>query len=64
MWVFSKVDTDQIKSSKNSKSMAYLLKGVETNSDLKHIDIDGPSPIRFWLVIVQPTFFQCFVHSV
>lgn len=39
-----KEDTDSIKPSNNN--MGYLLMGVETNNDLKHIDIDGPSSIR------------------
>ena len=39
-----KADTDQIRTV--DPSMGYLLMGVETNSDLKHIDINGPTPIR------------------
>ena len=39
-----KVDTDKIQTV--AFSMGYLLMGVDTNSDLKHIDINGPDPIR------------------
>lgn len=39
-----KVDTDQIQTV--DANMGYLLMGVDTNSNLKHIDIDGPNPIR------------------